>query len=177
MSDSEPVDGRAPGGVERLLATQRTGADGVPDDTEVVSVESDVGIILATSEQHETLQRIRSDLLRVHRALLDMERARYEKVKGRIANNSTFLQLVINDPWFDWLRPMAQLVLLIDERTVDRKRPLSASEALALTDRSRELLRADAEGDAFQRLYYQAVQHSPDMAVLARQVATGAAGQ
>ena len=65
----------------------------------------------ATPVDLQRLERVRMDLLRVHRALLEAERARYEKVRGRIANNSAFLQLVINDPWFDWLRPMAQLVL------------------------------------------------------------------
>ena len=71
----------------------------------------------------------RLDLLRVHRALLAVERVRYEKVRGRIANNSAFLQLVISDPWFDWLRPMAQLVLMIDERTSDKKSILGDAEA------------------------------------------------
>ena len=127
----------------------------------------------ATAEQLKRLDAARSLLLHVHRALLEAERARYEKVRGRIANNSAFLQLVISDPWFDWLRPMAQLVLLIDERTSDKKSTLGQSEANALLDRSRALLRADAEGDAFQRLYYQAVQYSPDLAVLARQVTGG----
>lgn len=120
----------------------------------------------------ETLESARQDLLRVHRGLLTAERLRYEKARGRIENNSAFLQLVINDPWFDWLRPMAQLVLLIDERTSDKKAPLTGAEATALLQRAGVLLRADSEGDAFQRLFYQAVQSSPDLAVLARQVAT-----
>jgi len=127
----------------------------------------------ATPDQLKRLDAARSLLLHVHRALLEVERARYEKVRGRIENNSAFLQLVISDPWFDWLRPMAQLVLLIDERTSDKKSILGSSEANALLDRSRALLRADAEGDAFQRLYYQAIQSSPDLAVIARQVAGG----
>lgn len=135
-----------------------------------------VNAIPATAEQRQRLDRVRDDLLRLHRALLQVERDRYEKVKGRVPNNSAFLQLVINDPWFDWLRPMAQLVLLIDERLADTKQPLSSAEGVALIDRSRGLLQADAEGDAFQRLYYQAVQHSPDLAVLARQVAMGMTG-
>ena len=97
----------------------------------------------------------------------------YEKARGTVANNSAFLQLVINDPWFDWLRPMAQLVLMIDERTSDKKAPLLAAEARSLLERSRSLLRADIEGDAFQRLYYDAIQASPELAVLARQVALG----
>lgn len=120
----------------------------------------------------EKLESARQDLLRVHRGLLAAERLRYEKARGRIENNSAFLQLVINDPWFDWLRPMTQLVLLIDERTSDRKVPLSSGEAESLIKRAGLLLRADAEGDAFQRLFYQAMQSSPDLAVLARQVAT-----
>lgn len=127
----------------------------------------------ASTGQLERLEVARTSLLRVHRALLEVERARYEKVRGRIANNSAFLQLVISDPWFDWLRPMAQLVLLIDERTSDKKSILGEVEAKSLFDRARSLLRADIEGDAFQRLYYQAVQASPELAVIARQVALG----
>jgi hypothetical protein len=127
----------------------------------------------ATADDREQLERVRLDLLRVHRALLGVERVRYEKARGTIANNSAFLQLVIADPWFDWLRPMAQMVLMIDERTGDKKVPLGAAEARSLLDRGRSLLRADRDGDAFQRLYYDAVQASPDLAVLARQVALG----
>ena len=125
----------------------------------------------ATETVRRQLTVAREDLLRVHRALLHVERLRYEKVHGRIANNGLFLQLVIGDPWFDWLRPMGQMVLLIDERMEDKDAALSASEASALLNRSRELLRADANGDAFQRLYYQALQLSPELAVLHGQVA------
>ncbi|MBL0937914.1 MAG: hypothetical protein IBJ03_03405 [Gemmatimonadaceae bacterium] len=127
---------------------------------------------LASAGELELLDRARTHLLMIHRGLLQAERTRYEKVRGRIENNSAFLQLVINDPWFDWLRPMAQLVLLIDERTTDKKSLLGSAEARALFDRARMLLKADAEGDAFQRLFFQAIQQSPDLAVLARQVAT-----
>jgi hypothetical protein len=132
---------------------------------------SHIELPLATETEAHRLDLVRTDLLQVHRALLEAERIRYERVRGRIANNSAFLQLVISDPWFDWLRPMAQLVLLIDERTSDRKQPLGSAEARALIERGRALLRADSEGDAFQRLYYQALQMSPELAVLTRQVA------
>lgn len=124
----------------------------------------------ATATVRRQLDVARTDLLRVHRALLNVERLRYEKVHGRIANNGIFLQLVISDPWFDWLRPMGQMVLLIDERIEDKDNPLGVSEAAALLSRAKELLRADPNGDAFQRLYYQALQLSPDLAVLHGQV-------
>ncbi len=126
----------------------------------------------ASPQELATLEGARQDLLIVHRALLAVERVRYEKARGRIANNSAFLQLVINDPWFEWLRPMAQLVIMIDERTSDKKAPLESDEAVSLLAKARGLLRADAEGDTFQRLYYQAVQFSPEMAVIARKVAS-----
>ncbi len=125
----------------------------------------------ATASVRKQLMHAREDLLRVHRALLHVERLRYEKVHGRIANNGLFLQLVIGDPWFDWLRPMGQMVLLIDERMEDKESPLETNEASALLARSRELLRADVAGDAFQRLYYQAMQVSPELAVLHGHVA------
>jgi hypothetical protein len=124
----------------------------------------------------QRLEVARTLLLKVHRALLEAERLRYEKARGRIANNSAFLQLVIGDPWFDWLRPMAQMVLLIDERVADKRSPLGRDEAQMLFDRARALLRADPEGDAFQRLYADALQHSPALAVLARQVAAVLSG-
>lgn len=149
------------------------------DDTpQAADATTDAHIELPRASEFELtrLDRARYELLRVHRALLEVERARYEKVRGRIANNSAFLQLVINDPWFDWLRPMAQFVLLIDERTSDKKLPLGSDEARTLFDRARALLRADAEGDAFQRLFAESVQSSPDLAVLARQVATSLGG-
>lgn len=124
----------------------------------------------------QRLEVARTLLLKVHRALLEAERVRYERARGRIANNSAFLQLVINDPWFDWLRPMAQMVLLIDERVSDKKSPLGQDEAQSLFDRARGMLRADADGDAFQRLYAEALQHSPALAVLARQVSSALNG-
>jgi hypothetical protein len=125
----------------------------------------------ATASVRKQLTLAREDLLRVHRALLHVERMRYEKVHGRIANNGLFLQLAISDPWFDWLRPMGQMVLLVDERMEDKESPLETNEASALLSRARELLRPDASGDAFQRLYYQAMQVSPELAVLHGQVA------
>ncbi|MCC6241964.1 MAG: hypothetical protein IT353_03945 [Gemmatimonadaceae bacterium] len=113
------------------------------------------------------LELARGDLLRVHRALLTVERARWEKARGPIANNSAFLQLVIADPWFEWLRPIAQLVLLIDERASDRKQPLTADEARELYTQARSLLTPNAGGDTFQRLYADAVADFPEMARLA----------
>lgn len=149
---------------------------GTPSDADESAASLPVELPPAPPALLQRLEVARMLLLKVHRALLEAERVRYEKARGRIPNNTEFLQLVINDPWFDWLRPMAQMVLLIDERASDKKSPLGRDEAEALLDRARALLRADPEGDAFQRLYADALQHSPSLAVLARQVAGVLAG-
>lgn len=47
-------------------------------------------------------------LLRLHKALLDDERVSYERVHGRIPSNGAFLQLVLGDAWFAWLRPLSR---------------------------------------------------------------------
>lgn len=137
---------------------------------------SHVELPAATATELRHLDGIRNDLLRVHRGLLEAERNRYEKQHGRIANNSAYLQLVINDPWFDWVRPMGQMVLLIDERTSDKKQPLGSAEAKALFGQALELLKPDESGDDFQRQFWQSIQSSPELAVLVRQVAKGIVG-
>ncbi len=148
-------------------------SDALPPDA---PPPSHIELPVATATELRHLDSVRNDLLRVHRGLLEAERTRFEKQHGRIANNSAFLQLVINDPWFDWLRPMGQMVLLIDERTSDKKRPLGSAEATALFGQSLELLKADEEGNAFQRLFFRSIQSSPELAVLVRQVIKGIAG-
>lgn len=150
--------------------------NGAPPAADEAGASLPVELPPASPALSQRLEVTRTLLLKVHRALLDAERVRFEKARGRIPNNTEFLQLVINDPWFDWLRPMAQMVLLIDERMSDKKSPLGQDEAQALFERARALLKADPEGDAFQRLYADALQHSPTLAVLARQVATVLAG-
>ncbi|MCA0376724.1 MAG: hypothetical protein LCH84_13815 [Gemmatimonadetes bacterium] len=126
----------------------------------------------SSADDLQRLEQLRRALLAVHRALLDAERIRYEAVHGRIPNNSVFLQLVINDNWFEWLRPMAELVLLIDERTSDKEQPVGADEAAVLFERGIRLLRPDAAGDTFQRLFHDSMQAVPALAVQVRQAVT-----
>lgn len=124
----------------------------------------------ATPTDLAQLDQVRTDLLRVHRALLEVERERYEAIHGPVPNNSAFLQLVINDARFEWLRPMAQLVLLIDEKTMDKQAVLGSEDAAELYRQGRVLLTPDANGDAFQRLFQGAADFSQKLAVLVHHV-------
>jgi len=101
-------------------------------------------------------------LLRLHKALLDDERMAYERVHGRIASNGAFLQLVLGDPWFAWLRPMSQLMVKVDELDESRE-PTAPDEIVALLSSVRTLLTPSEEGEGFGRQYYDALQRNPEV--------------
>jgi type II secretory pathway component PulM len=107
----------------------------------------------------EQLGDARRRLLRVHKALLEDERVRYERVHGRVAGSGTFLQLVIHDPWFAWLHPLSELVVQIEEALAAEATP--AADAEALLGQARALLRADENGTMFQQHYHRALQEVP----------------
>jgi hypothetical protein len=120
-----------------------------------------------TSLSAATLQRfqqLHAALLRLHKILLDDERAAYEREHGRIAP-AEMLQLVIGDAQFAWLRRISELVVDIDELTesVELDAPSRASDLLA---QIRGLLLVPNTEDEFGRKYAAALQRLPD-AVLA----------
>jgi hypothetical protein len=95
----------------------------------------------------------------VHKALLEDERVRYERVHGRVAGSGTFLQLVIHDSWFAWLHPLSELVVYIEEALAADGPPGIGAEALL--GQARALLRADENGTVFQQHYHRALQEVP----------------
>ncbi len=101
-------------------------------------------------------------LLRLHKALLDDERVAYERVHGRISSNGAFLQLVLNDAWFAWLRPLSQLIAKLDELG-ESDDSSSREEIPALFASVRTLLIPTEEGEGFGRQYYDALQRGPDV--------------
>jgi hypothetical protein len=63
---------------------------------------------------------VRLRLLRLHRALLDAERVEHERVHGPITP-AAFLQLLIADPRFAWLRPLSEIIVGLDEAVLERR--------------------------------------------------------
>ena len=101
-------------------------------------------------------------LLRLHKALLDDERVSYERVHGRILSNGAFLQLVLNDAWFAWLRPLSQLIAKLDELGEKGESPDGPDIATSIAS-IRTLLTPSEEGEGFGRQYHDALQRSPDV--------------
>ena len=117
-----------------------------------------------TEKTRQQLTNIRQVLLRLHKTLLEFERQAYERVHDRISNSYQFLQLVMSDPWFAWLRQLSELIVEMDELLAAREAP-SESTALALMEQSRMLLTPTESGSEFQRKYFTAMQQSPEVVV------------
>ncbi len=125
----------------------------------------------ASDTTRDNLKVLRLGLLRLHKALLDLERRDYERARGRIGNSYEFLQLVLKDPWFDWLHRLSELIVQIDE-TLDphTETPATEEDATALIERAKVLLAPSESGSEFQKNYFLALQQSPDVVLLHSEV-------
>ena len=122
---------------------------------------SDVSNALAAAR----IRAIRMALLALHKTLIDAERTRYGRAHGRaIESPGEALQLLLRDPWFAWLRPIAELIVQADER-LDGDRPVGTSEAAAYAAQVLGLLQQDGGSADFRREYHRSLQELPDVVV------------
>ena len=117
----------------------------------------------AEDRTNERLTQLREGLLKHHKALLDSERASYEHEVERITTSNQFLNLVLNNPWFAWLRELSQLVVMVDEVQDNKKVQPTAADADRLVAQARALLTPAENGTGFQKKYDEAMQRDPDV--------------
>ncbi|HLO00194.1 MAG TPA: hypothetical protein VK208_17175 [Pyrinomonadaceae bacterium] len=115
-----------------------------------------------SAETREQLTKVRTALLRQHKTLLDFEREGYERERGKIGNSYQFLQLVMSDPWFGWLRQLSELIVEMDELLAAKETPNEAT-AVALIRQATILLTPSESGTEFQKMYFTAMQQSPEV--------------
>ena len=108
------------------------------------------------------LTDLRNGLLRLHKTLLDSEQATYERDVERITSRGQLLGLVMDDPWFAYLRELSRLVVQIDERQ-DAEEPTTPEETMDFVQRARALLTPAEEGRGFEKRYFEALQRDPDV--------------
>ena len=122
----------------------------------------------ASDTTRQNLKALRHGLLRLHKTLLDLERRDYERARGKITNSYEFLNLVLKDPWFDWLHRLSELIVQIDEAldTRESEPPATEADASALIERAKALLAPAETGTQFQKNYFLALQQSPDVVLL-----------
>ncbi len=113
----------------------------------------------------ERLTILRNGLLKLHKSLMDSERALYERDVERITSTGQYLGLVMNDPWFAWLRELSQFIVMVDE-TLDLDDQPGPADGDRIIGQARALLSPSEGASGFAGQYYTVLQRDP-AAVLA----------
>ena len=130
----------------------------------------------------ESLTHVRQTLLDLHKALIERERAEYEKGHGAVSAGE-MLQLLIRDAAFSWLHPISELIVRVDElisNAKERRRPTPArppmtreqvnAEAEILMIETRQLLTGGDAPDGFRERYDTVLRSDPAIVLMHRAV-------
>jgi hypothetical protein len=112
----------------------------------------------------ELLRGARLELLRLHKKLVDFEREVYEGENGQISGG-TFLQLLLNDKRFNWLRVFSQLIVEIDE-SFDLDDGIDREMTENYLNQIQKLVHFEGGDDEFRAKYKNALQS--DVEVLSK---------
>ncbi len=124
--------------------------------------------VAEVQQAEKLLNDLRQALLRLHKTLLDWERAGYERIHGRQSSND-LLNALLNDPQFAWLRPISQLIVRIDELLGDKTPPMR-NDVDAVVSQVKALTAPNAEGNIYERRYDTVLQEHPDAVFAHRDV-------
>jgi hypothetical protein len=120
--------------------------------------------IVTTALAAARLRAVRLALMALHKDIIDAERLRYERAFGRSHTAQQTLQLLLENPWFAWFRPLATLIVEIDER-LDAEEPLDPATVETFIQEVRALLTGARTGDQFRREYHRLLQEAPEVVV------------
>lgn len=103
-------------------------------------------------------------LLALHKSLLDAQRVRYERERGRIPSSQAFLGLVLEHPAFAWLRSMSALIARLDE-WMEEGEAASPDELSGMVGALRSLIQAESPHADFGKPYWEIVNAVPEVLV------------
>jgi len=116
------------------------------------------------------LVELRQRLLQLHKTLIDWQRVEYEQVHGRL-QTTQLLNVMFNDPEFQWLRSMSGLIVRIDESLDTKLSKTEPTETGPLVAAARELVAPEA-GSPYAQRYHAAMQALPDVVLAHRDLVT-----
>lgn len=124
---------------------------------------------LDDTELRLRLDEVSHALRPLHKALVDLVQADYEKRQGRpVGGPVQLFQLLTRDPFFLWLHPMSALMAEIDE-LYDQKEPV-AMDAVAAVRTTLESLVGnrgqEPSPDSFVSRYLEILQKDPNVVML-----------
>lgn len=113
-------------------------------------------------DKTERLRNARNILLKLHKTLLDHERRIYEGINGPV-NSAQFLNLLLEDSDFAWLRKFSTLIVDIDEM-FDQKDGFSDETVDQHIAKMRSLIEMEDEDETFRAKYQAGLQQDLDAA-------------
>ena len=102
-----------------------------------------------------SVDRIRDQILELHRALIEEERKEYESAHGKTTPGQ-LLELLVSHESFAWLKPFTTLIVELDDHEEDRLDVWLV--------RARALFSRDAAAGDFQKRYDVLVGRNPALA-------------
>lgn len=107
------------------------------------------------------LQTLAAELTVLHKLLLQAAKADWERTHGTFASPMAFFQVITHEPTFGpWLKPMTQLLTLLDEFLEGDERPTSLEAAVIRRDAAPLVTPGGAE-DPYARI----LQENPEVTV------------
>ena len=113
-------------------------------------------------ENGERLREARNLLLKLHKNLVDHERAIWEGINGP-ASPGQFLNVLLEDPDFVWLRKFSTLIVDIDEMFAQKDGYSPEAVEIHLV-KLRDLIGMKDEDEAFRAKYQAVLQQDLDAA-------------
>ena len=110
----------------------------------------------------ELLTQLHRAVLHLHKALVDSEKKEWEQTRGPVGGPTQFLNMLLNEPAFAWMRPFSGLIVAIDEYQ-DAKEPKPPEEAKQLFGVARNVLRPP---DFVESRYRDVLQRDASIVVL-----------
>jgi hypothetical protein len=107
------------------------------------------------------LKEARLQLLKLHKLLVDNERVAYERSYGQVTSGH-FLNILINDKDFKWLKRFSSLIVEIDKMfDLDDGASVNMLENQLL--QMKDLLELNNSDDEFRSKYNKALQNNPEI--------------
>ena len=114
----------------------------------------------ARAEQRAALRDLWKQLMPLHRALIDAAREEYAATGARVNGPTHMLQLLQEEPFFEWLRPITSLIVDIDTLSRTDFEPAQIEDVVARVNR---LFGSGADA-AFSERYLPILQRDIDVA-------------
>jgi len=110
----------------------------------------------------QLLKESRLRLLKLHKLLIDTERENFENLNGKITSGH-YLNLLVNDSNFEWLRKFSTLIVEIDEM-LDLDDGYTINMINKNLSQMRELLDSETIDENFNKKFKNVLQTNSEVA-------------